>query len=63
MRIRHKEYEMGERVARMGETRNPYSILVENLKGRDHHLEDLGIDGNVILECIGGELGTSGGLL
>jgi hypothetical protein len=31
--------------------RNVYIILVENLKGRDH-LEDLGVDGRIILEWI-----------
>jgi hypothetical protein len=58
----------------MGETRNPYNILVGNLKGREHS-EDLGIDGRIILEWIlrklGGKVwtrciwlwvGTSGGL-
>jgi hypothetical protein len=31
----------------MGEMRNAYSILVENLKGKDH-LEDIGIYGRII---------------
>jgi hypothetical protein len=31
--------------------RNAYRTFVGNLKGRDH-LEDLGIDGSVKLECI-----------
>jgi hypothetical protein len=38
-------------VARMGEIRNAYKVLVENLKGRDHS-EDVGIDGRIILEWI-----------
>jgi hypothetical protein len=47
-----------EYVACMGEMRNACSIF-ENLKGRDH-IENLGIDGRIILEWI---LWTSGGLL
>jgi hypothetical protein len=35
----------------MGEMRNAYTILVENLKGRDY-LEDLDIDGRIILNSI-----------
>jgi len=39
-------------VARMGEIRNAYNILVKDMmKGRDH-LEDTGIDGKIILEWI-----------
>jgi hypothetical protein len=38
-------------VARMGQKRNAYNILVGNLKERDH-LEDIGVDGRVILEWI-----------
>jgi hypothetical protein len=38
----------------MGEMRNAYTILVENLKGRDHS-EDLGVDGKIILEWILGK--------
>jgi hypothetical protein len=33
----------------MGEMRNAYTILVGNLKKRDH-LEDLGVDGKMILK-------------
>jgi hypothetical protein len=36
-------------VARMGEMRNTYKILVEILKGRDHS-EDLGVDARIILK-------------
>jgi hypothetical protein len=43
------------RVARMGEMRNAYSILVGKSEGRDH-LEDLGVDGE-ISECILGDTG------
>jgi len=42
-------------VARMGEMRNAYSILVGKSEGRDH-LEDLGVDGE-ISECILGDTG------
>jgi hypothetical protein len=35
----------------VGDERNAYNILVENLKGRDH-MEDLGVDGKIILEWI-----------
>jgi hypothetical protein len=36
--------------------RNPYIILVEDLKDRDGS-EDLGVDGRIILEWILGKLG------
>jgi hypothetical protein len=38
----------------MGDMRNAYNIVVENLKRRDH-LEDLGIDGKIILQWISGK--------
>jgi hypothetical protein len=38
----------------MGQMRIAYSILAEELKGRDH-LEDLGIGGKIILEWILGK--------
>ena len=38
-------------VARMGEKRSVYRVLVGNLRGRGH-LEDLGIDGRIILRWI-----------
>jgi hypothetical protein len=38
-------------VARTGEMRNAYNILVENLKGR-HHSEDLGVDVKITSEWI-----------
>jgi hypothetical protein len=46
----------------------PITILVEKRKGR-HHLEDLGVDGKIILEgtlgtgCIWLRIRTSDGLL
>jgi hypothetical protein len=42
---------MGGHVARMGEIRNAYKFLVINLKRRDF-LEDLCVDGKIILEWI-----------
>ena len=43
---------MGGHVARMGERRDVYRILVgQNLRERDH-LEDPGIDGSIILRWI-----------
>jgi hypothetical protein len=36
-------------VARMGEMRNAYKISVGKLKWKDH-LQDLGVDGKIILE-------------
>jgi hypothetical protein len=41
-------------VARVGEMRNAFKLWSENLKGRDH-LEDLGVEGRIILECILGK--------
>jgi hypothetical protein len=38
-------------VARTVEMRNASNVWLENLKGTDH-LEDLGVDGRIILECI-----------
>jgi hypothetical protein len=35
----------------MGQMRNGYHVLVENLEGNGHS-EDLGIDGRIILEWI-----------
>jgi hypothetical protein len=40
----------------MRDVKNAYKILVLNLKGR-HHLEDLGVDANIILEYILGKWG------
>jgi hypothetical protein len=41
-------------VASMGETRNAYKVLVRKQKGRDH-VEELGVDGRIILKCILGK--------
>jgi hypothetical protein len=38
-------------VARIGQTRGVYRVLVGNLKERDH-LEDLGVDRKIILKYI-----------
>jgi hypothetical protein len=38
-------------VTRMREMRYAYTTLLENTRGRDH-LEDLGVDGRIILEWI-----------
>jgi hypothetical protein len=38
--------------ASMREMRNVYIFWLENLKGRDH-LEDLGVDGKIILQFLG----------
>jgi hypothetical protein len=39
----------------MGQMRNTYRMLIENLRGRDHS-EDLGVDGSIILERILGKM-------
>jgi hypothetical protein len=41
-------------VARMGEVRDAYRILVGDMREGDH-LEDPGIDGKIILKCIFGK--------
>jgi hypothetical protein len=40
---------MAGHVARIGEMRNAYKMLVGNLKGGDH-LEELSVDGKTLLE-------------
>jgi hypothetical protein len=42
---------LGEDIAHMGETRNVVTFWLENMKGREH-VEDLGVDGRIILECV-----------
>jgi hypothetical protein len=42
-------------IIHMGEMRNAYSIVVGNLKERDR-LEDVGIDGEIILKWILGKV-------
>jgi len=46
-------------VARMGERRSAYRVLVTDLRERNH-LESLGIDGRVILKWILDRLGGRG---
>jgi hypothetical protein len=41
----------------VGELRNAYNIVSENLKGREHSV-DLDVDGKVILEWILGKQGV-----
>jgi hypothetical protein len=36
-------------VARIGEVKSWHTIILEKIKGR-HHLEDLGVDGRIILQ-------------
>jgi hypothetical protein len=55
--IRSRRMRWAEHVARMEKMRKAYRSMVGNLKGR-YHAEDLGIDGNIILEKI---LGMYGG--
>jgi hypothetical protein len=40
--------------ARIGGMRNAYNILVQKLQGKDN-VEDLGVDGKIILEWISGK--------
>jgi hypothetical protein len=47
-RIKYVGY---KHIARTGEIRNEYTILIENLRGRVH-LEYLGVDGKLILKWI-----------
>jgi hypothetical protein len=60
--IKSRRLRWAGHILRMGEARNAYNILLENLKGRDH-LEDLGVYGKIILEWIlrkqGGKVGTT----
>jgi hypothetical protein len=52
--IKSRRMSCAGHVARMGEMRNSYDILLENLKGRDY-LEELGIDKKIISEWILGK--------
>jgi hypothetical protein len=45
---------MDRHVARMRDMRNEYNILLRKLEGRDD-LEDLGVNGRIILERILGK--------
>jgi hypothetical protein len=46
-------------VARVGEIRNAYKILVGEHEGKDHS-ENLGVDGKIISECMLGGKGWNG---
>jgi hypothetical protein len=54
--IKSRKMRWSMHVARMGETRNAYNILVRKPKGGDH-LEGLEGDGMIILEWILGKWG------
>jgi hypothetical protein len=47
--IKSRRMRWARHVARMGEMRNAYKILVEILKGKAH-AEDLGVDGKITLK-------------
>jgi hypothetical protein len=49
--VKSRRMRWGGYVVCMKEMRNPYNILVRKPEGKNH-LEDLGIDGKVILKCI-----------
>jgi hypothetical protein len=36
----------------MGERRGAYKVLVGRPEGKRDHLEDLGVDGRILLQCI-----------
>jgi hypothetical protein len=73
--IRSRRMRWAGHVAWMGEMRNAYSILMENLKEKDYS-EELGLDAKITLKyilekecgklwtgCIRLRIGSSGGLL
>jgi len=49
-----KQDEMYEHVVRMGEVRNVCKIWVGTPEEKNH-LEDLGVDGSLMLECMSGK--------
>jgi hypothetical protein len=49
--IKSRSMRWAEHIARMGEMRNPYRILVEKSAGKDHS-EDLSVEGRTISEWI-----------
>jgi hypothetical protein len=49
--INSRRMRWAEHVARMGECRGVYRVLVENLRERDY-LEETGVDGRIILRWI-----------
>jgi hypothetical protein len=48
--IKYRRMRWAGHVARMGERRGVYSVLVGRSEG--DHLEDLGVDGRIIFYCI-----------
>jgi hypothetical protein len=57
--VKSRRMRLAGPVARMGEMKNAYRVLVGKPEGKSHS-ENLGTDGNIILEWI---LGKSGGKL
>jgi hypothetical protein len=55
--IKSRKIKWAENVACMGDMRIAYSILVEKPERRDH-LEDLGVDGGIMLEWMFGRVCT-----
>ena len=46
-------------MARMGEKRNEYRILVRKLEGRKNNLEERGVDGKIILKWTSRKYGNA----
>jgi hypothetical protein len=53
--IKSRRMRLAGHVARMGEERNVYKVLMVNPEGKDH-LKDQGIDGRTVSEWILGRL-------
>jgi hypothetical protein len=49
--IKSRKLRLAGPVARMGERRGAYRVLVGKLREKDH-LEDGGVDGRIILKCV-----------
>jgi hypothetical protein len=50
--IKSERMKWARHIARMGEVRNAYKMLVRKPEGRDH-LEDLGMDGRILEWILG----------